>query len=99
MHKTKENLYHSIGGLVLDRINGDWDSANVSFEIVEDDVYALECSYHAGASQQYFDGGFVINDLMIELHQAMAVEGLGMWKKAFFSLFPSGDFDIDFEYE
>ena len=99
MHKTKEDLYHSIGQFVLDRIDGDWDSASVSFEIVDDDVFAVECSYHISAYQNHFEGGFVLNDLMLELRQAMTVEGLGMWKKALFSLYPSGELNFDFEYE
>lgn len=100
MEKTKEALYQSIGEVIAECIEDAWNKARVTFEILEADVYRMECLYETipYKSEKSFAGGIRLHDLFLELRQAMEEDGSAIWTKAIFELNSSGMFDLDFEY-
>ena len=100
MGKTKEVLYQSIGEMITGSIEEAWNKARVTFEIVEADVYRLECVYETDPDkgEKSFTGGFLLIDLFRELLQVMEDDGSATCRKAVFELRSSGMFGLDFEY-
>ena len=100
MQKTKEALYQSIGEVISTSINDDWNEAWVTYEVLEKDVHAMECTYEAppNNAKKTFTGGLALSDLFLELRQAMEEDDSGSWKKATLELSKSGKFDLDFVY-
>jgi len=100
MGKTKEALYQSIGEVIAECIEDTWNKARVTFDVLEEDVYGMECSYETipDKSEKSFAGGIRLYDLFLELRQAMEEDGSATWRKAVFELSSSGVFDLDFEY-
>lgn len=100
MKKTKEALYQSIGEVIAECIEDTWNKARVTFEILETDVYGMECLYETvpDKNEKSFAGGIRLYNLFLELRQAMEDDGSATWTKAIFELNSSGMFDLDFEY-
>ena len=100
MTKTKEGLYQSIGEVIAENIEEAWNKARVTFEMLEADVYTMECVYTTipDEDKKSFVGGIALYDLFLELRQAMEEDGLATWRKAVFELNSSGTFDLDIDY-
>ena len=100
MQQTKEAIYQSIGQTIVDSIQEAWNTAEIKFEVIEEDAFVMECEYATGPenTRKFFKGGFAIKDLMLELRELMAKENSSAWRKAVYKMTASGQFDINFEY-
>jgi hypothetical protein len=100
MCRTNEVLFQTIGQVIIDRINDDWNTAEIKFDVIDEDTFRIECDYETvnDKSIRTFKGDFTIKDLLLELRQIMAEESSDVWRKAIVKLNSSGDFTIEFEY-
>lgn len=100
MEMSKEVLYQSIGELIVDSIGETWSKATVKFEVLDEDVYRMECVYETTPNNvgKSFVGGIALYDLFLELRRSMEEDGTDPWRKAIFELSSSGLFQLDFDY-
>jgi hypothetical protein len=99
--KSVDEIYTNIAQGVVDSINELWSKALIDLMIIEG---ATECngSYFKNDIAEKAEDFEVADesfDDFEDLHDIMTSEGQNDWNRATFTLYPDGNFDIDFKYD
>ncbi len=99
MSKTVDEIYEDIAQRIVDAIDEEWTEATIDFEYLGDSG-EYKGRYITGASDEKdFKVGFKTYKDLKSLH-AITTEGVSNhWNRAKFTLFPTGNFNIDFEWD
>ena len=92
-------IYSDIANKIANSINDSWTDAQVLVEI-EDDNANFICRYaNRHSENNQFKVDFDTYLLFDELRNLFKDSEKGPWDKAVFTLYPDGEFEIDFEYK
>lgn len=99
MSKTVDEIYLDVAKAVVESIDQPWQVAILNFEYT-DDSGEFDCVFREeGGNEQDFDVDFLTYKNFKELHLIMTKDGSNRWNRAKFTLYPSGKFNIDFEWD
>lgn len=96
-----DDIYLEIAQDISDSIEDEWGIAVVTFEI-EEDAGEFDCIYkpQIDSEREYdFDIGYSTYKAFERLHKITTQGGVNKWNRAKFTLFPTGKFSIDFEWD
>jgi hypothetical protein len=96
-----DEIYLKIAHNISDAIKTQWCVANVTFE-VEEDAGDFECAYiedlDSGVEHD-FDVSYETYKAFKNLHEITTAGGENKWNRAKFTLYPTGKFSIDFDWD
>lgn len=98
MGKTVDEVYLSIGQQIADAISDDWSEAWLYVEFFED-AGDFKGEYISTSARKYFEVPDDVFDEFERLHEITTEEQSNRWNKAKFTLYPSGKFNINFEWD
>lgn len=96
---TIDEIYLKIAQDIYDAIEGEWSLARLTFEYDEgagefESVYKKDVESNEELS---FDVGYDTFNAFHELYRITTEGQESKWTKAIFTLYPTGEFGIDFE--
>lgn len=96
-----DEIYRTIAQDISDAINTQWCVAHVTF-LFEEDAGEFECVYiedvDAGIEHD-FDVSYETYKAFNELHEITTEGGENRWNRAKFTLYPTGEFSIHFDWD
>jgi hypothetical protein len=96
-----DEIYLRIAQNISDAIDQSWSVAIVQFEY-EEDAGEFDCVYKIDESSDIehdFEVNFETYKSFKELHAIMTQGDSNKWNRAKFTLYPTGKFNIDFEWD
>lgn len=98
MPRKIDYIYKSIAENILNNIDGGWSIAFLEAKIFED-----AAEFVGRYKDEEKDGQFKVHHSALDdfeyLQELMKQDGKDKWNRAKFTLKPSGDFSIDFEWD
>lgn len=98
MIRSVDEIYLNIGQGILDTISGRWVEAYIFAEVF-DGASNLKGEYNLDGSIKYFEVNDDAFDDFEDLHEITTEGGENKWNRAKFTLYPTGKFNIDFEWD
>lgn len=99
---SEDELYHLIGSTLLRSLPEDWQSVQLKFEIIDEDVFERSALVDTGGGEaksiSLRPSGYEMYDAFTELATRMEEAGHGKWQSAQFNMARTGKFDINFTY-
>lgn len=101
---TIDEIYLSIGEEITSAIiEESWEEAQLHFKVVGDGVVGYTGEYFDQYNNPKDIDVFSINpdihDWLCELHELTTEGGNNRWNRATFTLFPDGEFDMEFQWD
>ena len=94
-----DEVYHAIAQNIVQAIEADWKHAEVCFER-DEDYGGFKCSYSDSEGKlSDFDVSYSTYKNFKQLHLITSEDESNRWNKAKFTLYPTGKFNIDFEWD
>ncbi len=97
---TVDDIYLEIAHSIIDAIETQWSVAIITCELAED-AGAFKCIYKEdidSAVDHDFDVSYETFKAFEKLHE-ITTSGENDWNRAKFTLYPTGKFSIDFEWD
>lgn len=100
---TIDDIYKSIAQNIVDAIPGHWDESTLHIERPSSDVIGFKGGYVNSEGYQSFkfrnfDRRKLTQDCH-SLHSIIADNGSNQWNRATFTLYQTGQFNIEFEWD
>lgn len=100
--KTIEEIYQNLAGNINNVIVEDWSKAVVNIETVGEmasfkGFYFNKDSLQNQIEVDNFDFGLLFD--ILDLHKVTTEGGNNQWNRAVFTLFPNGNFDMEFIWD
>ncbi|WP_394146618.1 immunity protein YezG family protein [Vibrio atypicus] len=98
-----DETYRSIAQNIIDSIDSSWDKAVLNIEVVAGDTIGFNGEYiidgeHVSFKFRNFDRRKLSRDGK-SLHKVTTKNDSNIWNKAKFTLYPTGKFNIEFEWD
>ncbi|MFH4666917.1 immunity protein YezG family protein [Vibrio cidicii] len=96
-----EDIYFGIAKKIVEKIDDDWVQAELKAEIYGN-AAKFRGTYNSSLAQEqqkFFKVHHELFDLFEELHKITTENPNNKWNRAIFTLEPSGNFNIDFEWD
>jgi hypothetical protein len=93
-----DQIYLNIGQGIANVISDDWREAYIFVEMFED-AANLKGEYFSDRDKKYFEVDDEAFDDFEEIHAIMTQGDSNKWNRAKFTLYPTGKFNIDFEWD
>lgn len=100
MNMTVDNIYLEIARSIIDAIETQWSVAIINCELAENSG-AFKCIYKEDNDSAFdydFDITYETFKAFEKLHE-ITTSGGSNWNRAKFTLYPTGKFSIDFEWD
>lgn len=97
---TVDDIYLEIANSIIDAIETQWSVAIITCELAED-AGEFNCIYkedNDSAVDHDFDVSYETFKVFEKLHE-ITTSGENDWNRAKFTLYPTGKFSIDFEWD
>ena len=101
MSDVINNIYLNIAKGIVDVIDSNWSVAIIKFDYMGG-AGEFDCTYKDSELSEVendFDVDYSMYKLFKELHQVMNEREAHTWNRARFTLYPTGKFSIDFEWD
>ncbi|WP_394145530.1 immunity protein YezG family protein [Vibrio atypicus] len=98
MKRDIDSIYLSIANGILGNIKGEWDSAVIYAELF-DDAGSFKGECFNNTNKLFFKVYHDALDDFEDLKEIMCNDDSNQWNKARFTLYPSGKFNIEFEWD
>ncbi|MGI9280230.1 MAG: immunity protein YezG family protein [Endozoicomonas sp.] len=98
MDKTVDEVYASIGQQIAGAISEYWSEAWLTVEFFED-AADFKGEYSSKSELKYYEVPDDIFDDFERLYEITTEGESNRWNKAKFTLYPTGKFNIDFEWD
>ena len=93
-------LYQTIAQNIVNSIEGEWTEAVINFQFFGDaGKYNGRYLTLESRTEQDFTVGYNNYKAFKQIHQIMTEDGSNKWNRAKFTLYPTGKFSIDFEWD
>ena len=100
MSKTIDELYLDIAQRIIDTIDDDWSKAIINFQYFNDAGKYTGRYFSSNSDEEKdFKVGFKSYKDFKAIHAITTEDGSNQWNRAKFTLHPTGEFSIDFEWD
>jgi len=98
MTRSVDEIYMNIGQNIANELENDWVEAVILAEVL-DNAANFKGEYKIEAENKYFEVYDDAYDDFEELQAVTTENGSNQWNRAKFTLFPDGNFTIDFKWD
>lgn len=100
MNKSIDILYQTIAQNIVNAIEDEWTEAVIDFQFFGDaGKYNGRYLTLESRTEQDFSVGYHNYKAFKQIHQIMAEDGDHQWNRAKFTLYPTGKFSVNFEWD
>ncbi len=100
MNESIDDLYKAIAQRIVDSIEDDWRKATIDFQYLNDaGKYTGRYFSKSETNEKDFKVGYKSYKDFKKIHEITTENSSNLWNRAKFTLYPSGEFNIDFEWD